>query len=316
MKRWMALLLALVMAAGLAACGGRDGEGTPEDGKPSVAAPEEPGGQDQPAPVQPEEPVGTGEEPVLPDQPPEADGDEAGGTAGDSRDIGVSHEDVTLFSAGETFTLSVQNVGGTYACSFTSADPEVAEADEQTGTVTAVAPGMTTVTAHLECESGQYDFACIVRCSWEAEEPVLPGSDTAADLPALEDFFASLQSSYEGLDAMMVMDGELLDNYYPGLSGIAAVEEMLIQETKMSTANVAVGLVKLSDDAVFDDFVAVMDVLNARITAQAGGGAWYPASCETWEQGTITSVSRYVGMFVYPDGAQAMAELFTQTYSN
>lgn len=57
-------------------------------------------------------------------------------------------------------------------------------------------------------------------------------------------------------------------------------------------------------------------MLNARITAQAEGGAWYPASCETWAQGVITSVSNYVGMFVYPEDAQDMADLFTDTFSN
>ena len=86
--------------------------------------------------------------------------------------------------------------------------------------------------------------------------------------------------------------------------------------SRMTMANMAVGLVKLSDDAVFDDFVAVTEVLNARIAAQADGGAWYPASCETWGQGVITSVTRYVGMFVYPESAQDMADLFTETFSN
>ena len=57
-------------------------------------------------------------------------------------------------------------------------------------------------------------------------------------------------------------------------------------------------------------------VFQGRITTQAEGGAWYPASCETWEQGVTSSVSNHVGMFVYPEGAQAMADLFTQTFSN
>lgn len=115
---------------------------------------------------------------------------------------------------------------------------------------------------------------------------------------------------------MAVLDGELLENYYPGLSGIAAVEEILIQETAMSTANVAVGLVKLSDNATTQDILAVQSVLQSRITAQAEGGAFYPDSCETWENGVITSASNCVGMFVYPDGAHSMASLFTDTFSN
>ena len=84
----------------------------------------------------------------------------------------------------------------------------------------------------------------------------------------------------------------------------------------MTMANVAVGLVKLSDEATLDDILAVQAVFQGRITTQAEGGAWYPASCETWEQGVTSSVSNHVGMFVYPEGAQAMADLFTQTFSN
>ena len=111
-------------------------------------------------------------------------------------------------------------------------------------------------------------------------------------------------------------EGELLENYYPGLSGIAAVEEILVQETMMSTANVAVGLVKLSDDATLEDVLAVQNIFQSRITTQAEGGAWYPASCETWENGVITSVSNCVGMFVYPESAQELADQFTETFSN
>ena len=264
--------------------------------------------------MEPEIPDDTPDATPLPD--PEEDEKEPDAPE-DKTGITASHTDVTLFSEGETFTLSARDVPGIYACTFTSADETVAAVDEKLGTVTAAAPGMTTVTMHLECESGQYDFDCIVRCSWKEEEASTPGETAPGQASvSLNDFYSTLQSSYEGLDSMMVLDGELLDTYYPGLSSIAAVEEVLIQETRMTMANMAVGLVKLSDDAVFDDFVAVTEVLNARIAAQADGGAWYPASCETWGQGVTTSVTRYVGMFVYPESAQDMADLFTETFSN
>lgn len=116
-------------------------------------------------------------------------------------------------------------------------------------------------------------------------------------------------------DCLGLRDEELLDNYYPGLSGIVAVEEMLVQETRMRTANIAVGLVKLSDDATEDDAIAVENIFNARIAAQAEGEAWYPESCETWEKGVVTSTSNCVGMFVYSDDAQELADLFTEAFT-
>lgn len=236
---------------------------------------------------------------------------------------------MTLGHAGETFRLSVWDTNGDApdTCTYTSTYPEVASVDEAGGAVTAVAPGSTTVTVRAVYGDEQVEFQCIVRCRWTEEkndaekddaaggtEPSQP--DSPASRPALADFVATLQGSYEGLGALSPYEGELLENYYPGLSGIAAVEEILVQETKMSTANVAVGLVKLSDDATLEDVLAVQNIFQSRITTQAEGGAWYPASCETWEKGVITSVSNCVGMFVYPESAQELADQFTETFSN
>lgn len=227
--------------------------------------------------------------------------------------ITASHTDITLSHAGETFTLSAQGVSGIYASSFVSADPGVAVVDWITGVVTAVAPGTTTVTMHVECEAGQYDFPCTVRCQWPEEGGTTSGTAAA---PSLSEFFATLQDRYEGLGMMMAMEGDLLENYYPGLSGIAAVEEILIREPMISVSNVAVGLVKLSGSASSEDIAAVKSILQARITAQAEGGAWYPESCATWEKGVITSASNVVAMFVHPSDAQAMANLFTSSFGS
>ena len=325
MKKGLSLLLALAMLLSLAACS-RDKQGpdAPEDGTepPAAVQPQEP---DEPEDSL--EPV----EPVIPDsQPdeplPDPEGNDGIADTGENGDepadeaISASHTDVTLKQKGETFTLSAKGVPGVYASSFTSADPSVASVDETTGLVTAAAPGSTTVTMHIEHEKGQLDFECIVRCRWEektenTEEPSQPVSG-GAELPSLQDFFTTLQGKYDSLDAMAVIEGDLLENYYPGLSSIAAVEEIYIQETMITMANVAVGLVKLSDSATTEDILAVQAVFQNRIDTQANGGAWYPMSCETWEQAVTTSTSNVVGMFVYPDAAQAMADLFTESFSN
>lgn len=329
MKKVWAILLTLALALSLAACGGRDGAGEPDDEPAGVQDPAENG---EPAPEGQEPqlpPAGDhAEEPRLPDQsadpaqPQPDEPKEDGEKPEEEETVHVSHRDVTLRYAGESFRLTVWDTDGKDpdACAYTSADEAVAAVDAGGGEITAVAPGTTTVTVHAAFGDKELDFDCIVRCVWKeeaAEGPGQPASGGAADsLPSLTDFFATLQSSYEGLGAMAVMEGEVLDAYYPGLSDVAAVEEVLIQETMMSMSNVAVGLVRFSDGATLDDRLAVQAIFQARITAQAEGGAWYPASCETWEQGVITSVSNVAGMFVYPDEAQSMADLFTVTYGN
>lgn len=325
MKKMIALLLTLAMLLSLTACSISflNREVNNPDVKPEAPAvqPEEPsvpaGDGDDIAAVEPEIPADKPDT-LLPD-PEKDDGEES--AAPEERTVMSSHKDVTLFSAGETFRLTVWDSNGKDpdTCTYTSADPSVAAVDEGGGEVTAVAPGTTTVTAHVSYGDESQDFDCIVRCNWKEEE--VPSASEGTDKPvqasvSLNDFFSTLQGSYEGLDSMMALDGELLDTYYPGLSSIDAVEEVLVQETMMTMANMAVGLVKLSDDATSDDIVAVQNALQTRINAQADGGAWYPASCETWKNGIITSTSNAVGMFVYPENAQDMADLFAETFSN
>jgi len=334
MKKLTVILLALTLLLSLTACedaiskllyksGGDSGE--PVQAQEPAIPDAAPSGGDAPtAPIEstdptvPEEPVATQPEPDAKAEPDVKDEPEAG------RTVMASHTDVSLFSAGETFRFTVWDSNGNDpdVCTYTSADPAVAAVDETGGEITAVAPGITTVTAHVEYGGEKQEFECIVRCRWSAEEPDLPGTDPAADPdtsssePTLSEFFSTLQGEYEGLGAMMVLDTQLLDSYYPGLTGIAAVEEMLIQESMISTANMAVGLVRLSESATQEDVLAVQSILQSRITTQADGGAFYPASCETWKNGVITSASNCVGMFVYPDDAYSMATLFTDTFGN
>ncbi len=324
MKKLILLLLSAVLLLGLTACGG-EGDRQPAGGEDQEISQPVEDNRDEPVPPAPPDtpdtpdtPEGKGEEPVLPPESPSGSEDtDKTDTSGDEA-LHVSHTDVTLRYEGDNFRMTVWDVNGNApdACEYTSANPEIAKVDAAGGEITAVAPGMTTITAHVTYNGKQLGFECIVRCVWDEDEPTLPSSGEANQMPTLEEFFTTLQGSYEGLDAMMVIEGELLDNYYPGLSSIAAVEEILVQETMMSTANVAVGLVKLSDTATLDDVLAVTNIFQNRITAQAEGGAFYPESCETWEKGVTTSVTKCVGMFVYPDNAQEMADLFTETFSN
>lgn len=330
MKKLIAMLLALTILLSLTACdalsklkgGGKDPDPV-EAKEPEIPGTSAPSGNDTPPvqeydPTMDKDPTGPAESDPGPGETPA--GGEDGGNDPDMT-VTASHSDVTLFSAGETFTMSARGVSGTYACSYTSKDAAVAEVDGKTGVVTAVAPGMTTVSMHVECEAGQFDFDCIIRCRWEADEPSLPedpagGGTSQTSAPSLSGFFATLQGKYDGLGMMMVLDSALLENYYPGLSGIAAVEEILIYESAISINNKAVGLVRLSDSATTQDILAVQSVLQSRISAQAGGGAFYPDACDTWENGVITSVSNCVGMFVYPDDAHSMATLFTDTFGS
>jgi len=329
MKKWTALILAAVLLLSLTACSlsflNREVkvEGGKEPSPADAVEPVEPTPSPAPSdtPDVPDEEDNDAPATLLPD-PDKEDGDiDDPPKDNDEYIIRISHTDVTLKSEGDTFRLSVWDSEGNDpdVCTFTSDDPAIASVDEDGGEVTAVAPGTANITAHVQFGDKTEALTCIVRCRWEAEEPddteaSQPVSGTST--PSLSSFFSTLQGKYDGLNNMMVLDDSLLDVYYPGLSSVPNVEEVLVQETAISISNMAVGLVKLSDSATMDDVVAVQNALQSRIDTQADGGAFYPASCDTWKAGVITSVSNCVGMFVYPDEAQSMADLFVMTYTN
>ena len=162
-------------------------------------------------------------------------------------------------------------------------------------------------------------LTCIVRCSAPAAQQPEDGTDGSTEepseggesdtLPTLSDFYNTLSETYQ-IGGLATYEGELLDNYYPGLSAIST-KQCLVQETMMTMANAAVSLIEVENSS---DVQTVKDILAARAKAQADGGAWYPASCETWANAVIVSTGNYVGMFVYPENAQAMADLFVSTY--
>lgn len=224
----------------------------------------------------------------------------------------LNRTDFTLKNVGDTFRLQVMNAPeGAGMGQWTISDEKVATIAED-GTVTAVGGGVATASIELELGGETLTLTCIVRCSAKnGDAPAENTGDTgeAAGVPALSDFYNTLADTYQ-IGSLSAYEGELLDNYYPGLSAIAT-KQCLVQETMMTTANAAVSLIEVSDSG---DVQAVKDILSARAKAQADGGAWYPASCETWANAVIVSTGNYIGMFVYPENAQAMADLFVSTY--
>ena len=78
----------------------------------------------------------------------------------------LNRTDITLFSAGEQFTLKPVTEGLEEVTTWTSSDETVVVVDAD-GTVTAVGPGTATVTA----QNGELTATCIIRCRIEEEEP-------------------------------------------------------------------------------------------------------------------------------------------------
>lgn len=109
---------------------------------------------------------------------------------------------------------------------------------------------------------------------------------------------------------------EMLDAYYPGLSGIATKQCGVY----IAAISAAVGELALVEVENADDVQAVEDVFQARIDYQVGddanpGGAWYPETIEGWKtQSHIVSHGNYV-MLAVGDAAEAAVESFEALFA-
>lgn len=222
----------------------------------------------------------------------------------------LNRTDFTLKNVGDTFQLKASNVAEGAEITWSSSDEKVATVAAD-GTVTAVGGGNATITAAVDEGGDTFALTCIVRCSAKTEETGDQGdSGESTSVPTLSDFYATLSETY-GIKGLTAYEGDVLENYYPGMTAVST-KQCLIQETMMTMANAGIAMVEVSDSG---DVQTVKDIFAARAKAQADGGAWYPSSCETWQNAVIVSTGNYVGMFVYPENAQAMADLFVSTYS-
>lgn len=100
------------------------------------------------------------------------------GSSKAAESVTLDRESLDLAEAGTTMTLTAVFApeGSTAKLTWTSSDPAIATVDEA-GTVTAVAPGTTVITATME--NGQ-QASCTVNCTWTAEGGEAAGGEAPA----------------------------------------------------------------------------------------------------------------------------------------
>ena len=136
--------------------------------------------------------------------------------------------------------------------------------------------------------------------------------DSKVDLTA---FYTSVTGG-ENWPAMMQVEGETLDTFYPGLSGIQT-SQCGVYTAMISAAVGEIALVEVQNAA---DVQAVKDIFQARVDYQVGddnnpGGAWYPASIEGWKSGSrIVSNGNYVMLVALSEGADSVVDSFNALF--
>ena len=126
--------------------------------------------------------------------------------------VTANYSDVTLNIGDPPFQLTPVGMVGIYAAAYQSADTAVATVDEN-GLVTAVGPGTTDITLHVEGSGGQHDLVCTVRVPAEkpsqdggVEQPVDSASDSERILSWQRQVFAEAFAVPAGPDGELVYD--------------------------------------------------------------------------------------------------------------
>ena len=313
MKKLLVVMLALMMLMSISACKGTGNNEQANDQNGNNQTVNDAGnngendGNDVEEPELPEEDADSDDSQQAGDDTDgAADKDDAAGTedAGDKDDAGedqetvrLSHTDVTLKAAGNSFTLKVEGMEGTYAATYTVKDSAIATVNEK-GVVTAVAPGTTTVSVQVEEEGGSHSFSCIVRCNWKedsnsgSDSGESSGSAASVDLSA---FYSDMTATYE-FPKLQAFTGDVLESYYAGMGNVAT-KQCLVMGSQMTMNNGEFCLVEVSDSKDVD---TVKSIFQSRIDYMANGGAWYPGPTELWTNSSrVVSNGNFVMMVVH-----------------
>ena len=134
------------------------------------------------------------------------------------------------------------------------------------------------------------------------------GADSTASVD-LSAFYNNLVANDADFSANMEVTGDFLTNYYPGLSDIST-EQCVIYTPMISAVVCEIARVEVSDSADLD---SVKAIFQARIDSQVGtddspGGAWYPASIESWKtHAQIVSHGNYIMLIAYEKDADVVS---------
>lgn len=216
--------------------------------------------------------------------------------------VALETNDFTLFSEGNTYKVVVLAMGKVSDINYKSDNEDIATVAED-GTVTAMAPGVATITVTFNYEGEAKTLTAVARCRFETQSDT-PETPEAPETPApapeatisLSAFYSSL-GGYEGMAGMQAVEGDFLNNFYPGLSGIST-NQRVIYMPMMTSQAVEIAIVEVSDPS---QVASVKAIFQQRINDQVAGGAWYPETIEGWQNNAkIVSNGNYVMMICHP----------------
>lgn len=137
------------------------------------------------------------------------------------------------------------------------------------------------------------------------------GAETAE--VSLTGLFAGMEESCGWDEAYMTdVEGELLEEYYPGLSEVSA-KQLVVKVPAMSSD---VNEIVLFQGETEEDAENAAAILQARIDSQVEGGAWYPETQAAWEKAKVLRQGgTYAALIASGEFQEDLEEQFNRQFS-
>ena len=149
--------------------------------------------------------------------------------------------------------------------------------------------------------------------SVEVEEPAAPEMPAVSSGVDLNGFYTSVCTTYgENFPANMNLceSVEMLDAFYPGLSGLET-KQLMIYQPMMGAVVCEIALAEAANEA---DVETIKGIFRSRIDSQVDGGAWYPESIEGWKNNSrIVANGNTIMMIAYSE-CDAVVDAFNALF--
>ena len=124
----------------------------------------------------------------------------------------------------------------------------------------------------------------------------------------LTEFYETIFTDPENTPAMVPMEGEMLDAFYPGLTAVE-LKQQVAYMPMMTAVPCEIVMVECANAADVD---AVKAIFEARIDGMVSDHMNYPAVIEAWEkEAQVVSGGNYVAMFVVNGMTEQVVANFT-----
>lgn len=130
---------------------------------------------------------------------------------------------------------------------------------------------------------------------------------------------ADLNAVYAGMEEacgwdegyMAEVEGDLLEEYYPGLSDVPA-DQVIVRVPAMSSEVNEIALIRCGTE---EDAERAAGIFQARIDSQIGGGAWYAETLEAWQGAKVLRQGTCAALIASGEFQKTLEEQFEQWFS-